>query len=87
MNGLYALIPIMALSIPLLAIVVKSDLGRALADRLRHGPVPMAPPAADPAILEELDHIRAELSELHERIEFAERLLAKPDSSTPVTGA
>lgn len=31
------------------------------------------------AILEELDTLRAEVSELHERVEFTERLLADPD--------
>ena len=30
------------------------------------------------SILDELDHLRAEVAELHERVEFAERLLADP---------
>ena len=31
------------------------------------------------AVLDELDALRAEVNELHERVEFAERLLADPD--------
>ena len=30
-------------------------------------------------ILDELDALRAEVGELHERVEFTERLLANPD--------
>ncbi len=56
-----------------------SPLGRALADRLRHG---KTPPVVDidPAVYAELDQLRAEMSELQERVDFAERLLAKPGS-------
>lgn len=53
-----------------------SPLGRAFADRLRHGPVPIAAPDPDPAIYDELDRLRAEVNELHERVDFTERLLA-----------
>lgn len=55
-----------------------SPIGRALADRLRHGKAPLPAPEPDPAVYEELDHLRAELSEVQERLDFAERLLAKP---------
>jgi hypothetical protein len=51
----------------------KTEIGRALADRIR-GDVTVAPP--DPALLEEVDRLRHEVSELHERMDFAERLLA-----------
>ncbi|HEX6643150.1 MAG TPA: hypothetical protein VF037_00640 [Gemmatimonadales bacterium] len=50
-----------------------TPLGRALADRIRHGTVPTSEP--DPAVYEELDRVRHELAELHERMDFAERLL------------
>lgn len=55
-----------------------SPIGKAFADRLRHGksPLPVAEP--DPALYEELDHLRADVTELQERLDFAERLLAKP---------
>lgn len=40
----------------------------------------LAPPGTTAGILDELDALRLEVSELHERVEFAERLLAHPDS-------
>jgi hypothetical protein len=55
-----------------------SPIGKAVADRLRHGKAPLPAPEVDPAIFEELDHMRAEISEMQERLDFAERLLAKP---------
>ena len=55
-----------------------SPIGKAVADRLRHGKSPLPAPELDPAVYEELDHLRADLSELQERVDFAERLLAKP---------
>lgn len=51
-----------------------SPIGRAIAERIRHGGG--APAAPDPAVYEELDRMRQELIELHERMEFSERLLA-----------
>jgi hypothetical protein len=51
-----------------------SPLGKALAERIRgHG----AQPAPDPELLAEVDALRADVAELHERMDFAERLLAQ----------
>ncbi|MES2304115.1 MAG: hypothetical protein V4558_01335 [Gemmatimonadota bacterium] len=85
MNAL--LIPIIALSIPLVVVVSKSSIGLAIADAIRHNS------GADKgastreqfeelsAEMEQLrgdvDQARAELLEVHERLDFAERLLAK----------
>ncbi len=55
-----------------------SPIGKAVADRLRHGKSPLPAPELDPAVFEELDHLRADLSEMQERLDFAERLLVKP---------
>jgi hypothetical protein len=52
-----------------------SPLGKALAERLRHGKQPLAPIDPDPALYDELDRMRMELNEIHERLDFAERLL------------
>jgi hypothetical protein len=53
-----------------------SPVGRALADRLR-GRVENA---QDPELLAEVDALRQEVAELHERVDFAERiLLNNPD--------
>ncbi|HEY3933021.1 MAG TPA: hypothetical protein VGL65_00215 [Gemmatimonadales bacterium] len=55
-----------------------SPIGRALADRLRHGKAIPAPSAdLEPAVYDELDRLRADVSELQERLDFAERMLAK----------
>ncbi|MEO8201190.1 MAG: hypothetical protein ABI679_11760 [Gemmatimonadota bacterium] len=50
-----------------------SPVGRAIADRIRG----RGAPAADPAVYEELDQLRQDMTELQERVDFAERLLAK----------
>ena len=51
-----------------------SPIGRAVAERIRaHGAVPMH----DPELLAEVDALRHDLSELQERVDFAERLLAR----------
>ena len=51
-----------------------SPIGRALAERIRsRGAVPMH----DPDLLAEVDSLRRDVSELQERVDFAERLLAQ----------
>ena len=51
-----------------------SPIGKAIAERIRaHGAVPMP----DPELLAEVDALRRDLSELQERVDFAERLLAR----------
>ncbi len=40
-----------------------------------------AAPPADPEVLGELDHLRARVGELEERLDFAERLLARQRSA------
>jgi hypothetical protein len=48
-----------------------SPVGKALADRLRG----RAQPAQDPELLAEMDALRQEVAELHDRLDFAERIL------------
>jgi hypothetical protein len=48
-----------------------SPVGRALADRLRNN----ANQGSDPELLSEVDALRQEVAELHERVDFAERIL------------
>ena len=57
-----------------------TPLGRAVADRIRHGPTPSGG-ESDPALYEELERVRQELGELHERVDFTERLLADRESA------
>lgn len=49
-----------------------SPVGKALAERIRGH----APPAQDPELLAAMDALRQEVAELHERMDFAERLLS-----------
>ena len=49
-----------------------SPVGKALAERIRGRAA-----NRDPELLAEVDALRAEVSELHERVDFAERLLAQ----------
>lgn len=48
-----------------------SPIGKALAERLRG----RVEPAQDPELLAEMDALRQEVAELHERVDFAERIL------------
>jgi hypothetical protein len=51
-----------------------SPVGRAVAARIRGDSA--APSGPDPEVLAELDNLRHELTEVQERLDFAERLLA-----------
>ena len=51
-----------------------SPVGKAIADRIRGRAFEAE---TDPALLAELDDMKAQLSELQERMDFSERLLAK----------
>ena len=62
-----------------------SPLGRALADRIRHGGA-LTGGETDPAVYEELDRLRQELAELQERVDFTERLLAKKTEAGQIEG-
>lgn len=60
-----------------------SPIGKALAERLRGH----AAPAQDPELLAEVDALRQEVAELHERVDFAERiLLNSPERQEPGKG-
>ena len=56
-----------------------SPLGKAIAERLRHGPTPRgAGTAEDQAeLVESVEELRREVAELAERVDFTERLLGK----------
>ncbi len=61
----------------------KTEIGRALADRIR-GHTALATP--DPALLEEIDRLRQDVAELQERVDFTERLLAKQREAPELGG-
>ena len=60
-----------------------SPIGRAIAERIRG----RAEPQSDPAIYEELERMRGELTELNERVDFTERLLANGRARESLPGA
>lgn len=72
-------IPIIAVGGFFAWMISLSPLGRAFADRLRHGATPRQ--AEDQAERDELhatlDSLRQEVAELAERVDFTERLLAQ----------
>ena len=60
-----------------------SPIGKAIAERIRaKGAVPMH----DPELLAEVDALRHDVSELQERVDFAERLLARTQERQQVKG-
>lgn len=58
-----------------LFLLAVSPVGKAIAERIRHGPPGVAGP--DPEVIAELDRLRQDVTELQERLDFAERLLAQ----------
>jgi hypothetical protein len=60
-----------------------SPIGRALADRIRHGVTGGRP---DPGVQEELARLRDDVVELQERVDFTERMLARPDAVARLPG-
>lgn len=75
-------IPIVAVGGFFTWMISLSPLGKALAERLRHGPVPPAPdPQEREEVLAAVEDLRREVAELAERVDFTERLLARRDSA------
>lgn len=52
-----------------------SPLGKALADRVRHGKQPRGP-LIDDALYDEVERLRGDMTEMQERLDFAERMIA-----------
>ena len=71
-------IPIVAVGGFFMWMISLSPLGKALAERLRHGPVPpgLAGRERDD-VLSAVEDLRREVAELAERVDFTERLLTK----------
>jgi hypothetical protein len=73
-------IAIIAISVGL-AKIFRGPIGVALADRLRGGP-----PAADTALVAEVEQVRGRLAEVEERLDFAERLLSQAREADQLPG-
>ncbi|PYP56230.1 MAG: hypothetical protein DMD40_11700 [Gemmatimonadetes bacterium] len=77
---------ILPLFIPIIAVggffawmIALSPVGKAFAERLRHGPVPPGGGTADDhaELAESVEQLRREVAELAERVDFTERLLGQ----------
>lgn len=77
---------VIALMIPVIAVggffawmISLSPLGKAIAERLRHGPVPPRGGQGDEhdALVESVEQLRREVAELAERVDFTERMLGQ----------
>ena len=72
-----AFIPIIAVGGFFAWMISLSPLGKAMADRLRHGPTPPGGSGDAEQVREAVEELRREVAELAERVDFTERLLAK----------
>jgi hypothetical protein len=71
-------IPIIAVGGFFAWMISLSPLGKALADRLKHGPVaPRGTGEDHEELLESVEQLRREVAELAERVDFTERLLGQ----------
>lgn len=58
-------------------LIAYSPVGKAIADRIRRKGLLIQ----DPEVIEDLNQLRGEVAELHERLDFAERLLSDRSES------
>lgn len=71
-------IPIVAMGGFFAWMIAISPLGKALAERLRHGPVARGGGGEDQSeLLENVEQLRREVAELAERVDFTERMLPR----------
>jgi len=72
-------IPIVAMGGFFCWMISMSPLGKAFAERLRHGPVPPGGGTAEDhaELAESVEQLRREVAELAERVDFTERLLGQ----------
>ena len=77
-------VPIWAMALAMVAMIVRSPLGKAFADRIADRG---ASDELPPELYAELEELRARMVELEERQDFTERVLAKGDAQQPIQGA
>jgi len=78
MEGTLALlIPVIAVSGLFIFLIGLTPIGRAVAERIRHGPVPPGAGTGQEQVLAAVDELRREVAELAERVDFTERLAAQ----------
>jgi hypothetical protein len=71
-------IPIIAVGGFFAWMISLSPLGKALAERLRHGPLPPGRTSEDQTeLVESVEQLRREVAELAERVDFTERIIGQ----------
>ncbi len=68
----------------MLFLLSKTEIGHAIADRIRGVG---SEPQLDPGVVEELDRLRGEVTDLQERMDFTERLLARAREAGQLPGS
>jgi hypothetical protein len=63
-----------------------SPVGKAIADRIRHGTQPLGAGGIEPEVLTEIEQLRQDVTELQERVDFAERLLTQKQTAGELPG-
>ena len=63
-----------------------SPVGKAVADRIHHGTQPLGAGGTEPEVLTEIEQLRQDVTELQERVDFAERLLAQKQAAGQLPG-
>lgn len=76
-------IPIIAIGGFFAWMISISPLGKALAERLRHGPIPRGGGTAEDQaeLVDQVEELRREVAELAERVDFTERLLGQQQAA------
>jgi len=70
-------IPIIAVGGFFAWMISLSPLGKALAERLQHGPPPRGTGEDQAELVDSVEQLRREVAELAERVDFTERLLGQ----------
>jgi hypothetical protein len=79
-------IPIIAVGGFFAWMISLSPLGKALAERLLHGPGPGGSGPEHAELADSVDELRREVAELAERVDFTERLLGRQNAAAPQLG-
>lgn len=87
MQGPEVLIPISFFLTVGAVFISRSEIGRAIAHRIRGGSGDQELQSEVAELRRELDQVRADLSETHERLDFAERLLARSRAPDQLSGS
>jgi uncharacterized protein YlxW (UPF0749 family) len=66
--------------------IALSPVGKAFAERLRHGSQAPGADQESPELVETVEELRREVAELAERVDFTERLLGQQRAAAPQLG-